>query len=257
MPNDDAIDHAAQATLGHDASVSDPLLPVVILAYDGVAADEAGVIAEILTGAGIEIVVAAVQTTAVTSFHGSVSSTRPVAGFGPCAALVIPGGMGVKTAARDSRLTDAIAELAERSTWLGATSTGSILLAAAGLATGARATTHWLARELMEDRGMVCVDEPFVEHGRLLTASGLGSSAMLGFRLVAALRGTDAEKQARARYRPSARPAPSSRSRRRHLFGRRPTLRRGAIGWHRIDETEAPSFAELADEVILLDLDRR
>ncbi len=222
-------------------------MPIVVLAYDGVAADEAGIVIEILSEAGCRVVVAAVDPGAsrVTSFHGAVRPSRTAERIGPCAALIIPGGMGVRTAATNDRLTSAIHRLGSQSTWLGATSTGSVLLAASGLADGARATTHWLAQDLLQERGIVAVDAPFVEHGRLLTASGLGSSPTLAFRLVAALCGLEAEARARARYAPSPKAPPTVGRRRARRFPRRRSR-------HRI--VEDPAYLAAADDVILLDL---
>ncbi len=227
-----------------DPPLTPSALPVVLLAYDGIAADEAGIITEILTDAGTPVIVAAVQVHDVTSFHGSVRATVSAADLGPCGALIVPGGMGVRTAAADESLLEAVRRLASQSTWLGATSTGSVILAAAGLANGARATTHWLAQDLIEVWGMTSVDAPFVEHGRLLTASGLGSSPTLAFRLVGALHGTEAEETARNRYRPSKSTTPV-RSQRFWGWGKRR---------HRVAAQAEPAFVERASEVILLDL---
>ncbi len=228
-----------------DSSSATPPLPVILLAYDGVAADEAGVIVEILSAAGSPVVVAAVHVHDITSFHGAITATLPASEVGACAALIVPGGMGVRTAAADERLLESVRRLASGATWLGATSTGSVLLAAAGLANGARATTHWLAQDLIEVWGITSVDAPFVEHGRLLTASGLGSSATLAFRLVGALHGTEAEAEARARYRTSLLP-PAPPSRRFWRWGKRR---------HRITSRPPPAFVEHASDVIVLDLE--
>ncbi|MEZ5378428.1 MAG: DJ-1/PfpI family protein [Acidimicrobiales bacterium] len=230
-----------------DVEMEKTVLPAVILAYDGIAADEAGVVAEVLTNAGTPVIVAAVQVHDVTSFHGKVRASRSADELGPCSALIVPGGMGVRTAAADERLLESVRNLASQSTWLGATSTGSVLLAAAGLANGARATTHWLAQDLLEMWGITPVDQPFVEHGRLLTASGLGSSATLAFRLVGALHGVEAEQRARDRYRSSSTPTPP-RGQRFWGWGKRR---------HRIVERPEPAFVDRASEVVLLDLDAR
>ncbi len=195
-------------------------LPVVVLAYDGVAADEAGAIVEILGSAAIGVLIASVEAATVTSYHGTLVPTRTAEDIGRCAAFVVPGGMGVRTASENPMLTGAIAQLGEQATWLGATSTGSVLLAAAGLADHARVTTHWLAGDMITSRGLELVQEPFVEHGRLLTAAGSASAATLAFRLVGALRGTEAAERARSHYLP-VRPAPRPRSRWRRRWGAR------------------------------------
>ncbi len=220
---------------------------VVVLAYDGVAADEAAALVEILASAGLEVVIASVEAATVTSFHGRVGATKTVAELPPCRALIVPGGMGVKTAAENESLLDAIRLLAGSATWLGATSTGSVLLAAAHVVAGARATTHWLAGELITDRGLTLVDEPFVEHGRLLTATGLVSSATLAFRLVGALAGAEAEAATRARYRPTV-DVDRRYRRERPPFWRMLRRKRVSSAGHPIDPTGVA-------EVVMLDLD--
>jgi transcriptional regulator GlxA family with amidase domain len=220
--------------------------PVVVVAYDGIAADEAGVVVERLSAAGLDVVIASVEEAPVTSYHGRVVVARSVAELGPCSALVVPGGMGVRTSTGDARLLRAIEELAHSATWLGSTSTGSALLAAAGAVDGARATTHWLAGDLLTARGIAMVNEPFVEHGRLLTASGVVSAATLAFRLVGALAGVEAETEIRAHYRP--RPPADTRPRPR----RRPWWR--TIGRKRVAGSNHPIDPTGATEVVVLDL---
>lgn len=223
-------------------------LPVVVLVYDGAAGDESGAIVEILSAGGIDVVLASVEASPVTSYHGRLVPRRAAREFGDIAALVVPGGMGVHAASRDDALLAALGWLGERATWIGATSTGSVLVAAAGLAAGADVTTHWLARDLIEDDDRARLrDDSFVEHGRLLTASGLASTATLGFRLVGALRGAEAEASVRARYQP----APQRDAR----YRRRP--RGGWMRWGRKRVDVLPHHA--ADpsgraEIVVLDL---
>ncbi len=200
--------------------------PVVVLAYDGTGADEAGAIVEILTSARIPVVIASVEASPVTTYHGVLVPHQAAADVGAIHALVIPGGMGVKTASQNRALLGAIRRLAEQATWLGATSTGSVLLAAAGLAGNARVTTHWLAGDMIGSApgaSIEVVNQPFVEYGRLLTAGGLASTATLAFRLIGAIAGTEAEERARRRYAPP----PSATD------GR---YRRRARGWARVRE---------------------
>ncbi|MDH4278492.1 MAG: DJ-1/PfpI family protein [Acidimicrobiia bacterium] len=184
------------------AGSSDEPGPVVILAYDGLAADEASVLIEILTAADLDVTIASVLAAPVTSYNGKVVVTRPAADIERCSALLVPGGLGVRTTAENPAVLRAIAELSTKARWLGATSTGSVLLAAAGIIDGARVTTHWLAGDLITDRGLELSEEPLVEWGRLLTASGIVGTADLSFRLVGALRGHQAEARIRAVFVP-------------------------------------------------------
>lgn len=218
---------------------------VVVLAYDGVAGDEARALVEILGTGGVPVVIASVGAAAVTSFHGRITPQLTAAELGPSAALVVPGGMGVQSASDNRALLRAIRELGEQATWLGTTSTGSIVLAAAGLIDGATVTTHWLAGDLMARHNVELSSEQFVEHGRCLTAAGLASTATLAFRLVAAIAGTDRERHARAFYKPGK---PSDRRYERppswwKTIGRR----RARVEPHSIDP-------EQVAEVVLLDI---
>lgn len=182
--------------------VADQLRTVVILLYDGVAADEAALLVDIFSQGGLKVIMASVAARPVTSYHGRAVPTRPAEGFGPLGALIVPGGMGVQAAAEDLALMEAVGVLARSARWIGSTSTGSVLLGAAGVIDGARATTHWLARDLLAEREVELVDARYVEHGRLLTASGIASSPELAFRVVGALAGIQAEASVRAQYQP-------------------------------------------------------
>jgi transcriptional regulator GlxA family with amidase domain len=178
---------------------------VVVLAYDGIAADEAGIVIEILGLAGLPVLIASIEAAAVTSYHGRVLPTRSTHSLAGSRALVVPGGMGVQRASHHRPLLGAIATLADSSTWVCATSTGTVLLAAAGVLGNARVTTHWLASGLLRESEVRVLHDSYVEHGRFLTASGAASSARLGFRLVGALAGTEAEERVRDVYRPAPR----------------------------------------------------
>ena len=227
----------------------EPIAPVVILAYDGLAADEASVLVEILTAAGLEVVIASVLDRRVTSYHGQVVAARTATEINRCSALLVPGGLGVRTTAEHGPVLEAIAELSAKARWVGSTSTGSVLLAAAGVIDGARVTTHWLAGDLITDRGLDLVEEPFVEWGRLLTASGIVGAATLCFRIVGALLGHEAETRVRNQFVP---PSPSAD--RRYHREQRPWWRPRRPGWGGWRWNMGPSRLRVVEEEPLLAL---
>jgi putative intracellular protease/amidase len=85
--------------------------------------------------------------------------------------LVVPGGIGIRRLVEDRPTVHWVREAHAAAQRTLAVSTGSVLLAAAGALDG-DATTHWLATDLLEERGVHAVSEPIVRAGDVLTATG-------------------------------------------------------------------------------------
>ncbi|NUP15111.1 MAG: GlxA family transcriptional regulator [Streptomyces sp.] len=99
--------------------------------------------------------------------------------------LVVPGGNGTRNP--DPALTDWLREHGPRAERLVSVCTGAILLAAAGLLDGRRATTHWAyCDKLARDHPAVEVDpDPiFVRDGHVATSAGVTSGIDLALALV-------------------------------------------------------------------------
>ncbi|GKQ42055.1 GlxA family transcriptional regulator [Streptomyces sp. A012304] len=99
--------------------------------------------------------------------------------------LLVPGGQGTRRP--DPRLTDWLRAHAPRAERLVSVCTGAILLAAAGLLDGRRATTHWgYCDKLARDHPAVEVDpDPiFVRDGNVHTSAGVTSGIDLALALV-------------------------------------------------------------------------
>lgn len=89
--------------------------------------------------------------------------------------LLVPGGPGQVEAMHDAELLDWLRAVDRTSTWTTAVCTGSLLLGAAGLLSGRRATSHWLALEQLADLGAVAVEERVVVDGKVVTAAGVSA----------------------------------------------------------------------------------
>jgi putative intracellular protease/amidase len=74
-----------------------------------------------------------------------------------------------------------------RTTWTTSTGTGAILLAAAGLLAGRRATTQWLAVDWLATLGATAVRERVVRDGKYLTAAGVSAGIDMGLTLAATI----------------------------------------------------------------------
>ncbi|ELP61408.1 GlxA family transcriptional regulator [Streptomyces turgidiscabies] len=99
--------------------------------------------------------------------------------------LLVPGGPGSRAA--DPRLVDWLRAHGPRPERLVSVCTGALLLAAAGLLDGLRATTHWgYCDRLARDHPAVDVDpEPiYVRDGRVLTSAGVTAGIDLALALV-------------------------------------------------------------------------
>jgi transcriptional regulator GlxA family with amidase domain len=105
--------------------------------------------------------------------------------------LVVPGGFGTRALLEHGPLLDWIREVHESTEWTTSVCTGALLLAAAGLLDDAPATTHWLARDLLEELGAVPVAERVVEHGKILTAAGVSAGIDMALRLVQQINGDE------------------------------------------------------------------
>ncbi|MEX2251921.1 MAG: DJ-1/PfpI family protein [Acidimicrobiia bacterium] len=110
------------------------------------------------------------------SFHADVALAEIES---PPTVLLLPGGFGSLELARDRRALADIRRLAESPTICLSVSTGSLLLAAAGLIDGLRATGHWLSFTHLQRFGAVPTDKPIVVSGRFFTASGAVSAATI------------------------------------------------------------------------------
>ena len=69
--------------------------------------------------------------------------------------------------------------------------TGSLILAAAGLLDGRRATSHWLAMERLGELGAVPVSERVVFDGKIVTGAGVSAGIDMALALAAELAGDD------------------------------------------------------------------
>jgi cyclohexyl-isocyanide hydratase len=105
--------------------------------------------------------------------------------------LLVPGGLkGTLAAMMDDDTVGFIAAQGKRAKLVASVCTGSLLLGAAGLLKGRRATSHWQTLELLKEAGATPVAERVVFDGAdRVTAAGVSAGLDLGFELVRHYRG--------------------------------------------------------------------
>lgn len=123
----------------------------------------------------------------------------PTATFATCPTqldvLFVPGGFGTAAAMRDTAALAWLADRGRTATWITAVCSGSLLLAAAGLLQGYRATSHWAAYDVLASLGVEVIrGERVVTDRNRVTGGGVTAGIDFGLTLLAALRGENAAK---------------------------------------------------------------
>jgi len=99
--------------------------------------------------------------------------------------FVVPGGSrGTIAASQDEQILDWVRGAHETSTWTTSVCTGSLILGAAGVLQGKRATTHWAARQMLEPYGASYTEQRVVRDGKIVTAAGVSSGIDMALTLV-------------------------------------------------------------------------
>lgn len=107
----------------------------------------------------------------------------------PLDVLCVPGGAGVNALLEDETALAFLRERAPSLRYLTSVCTGSLVLGAAGLLRGKRATSHWNALDFLSRFGATPVAERVVRDGTLITAGGVTSGIDFGLTVVAELLG--------------------------------------------------------------------
>ena len=104
--------------------------------------------------------------------------------------VVVPGGPGTRDQPHDE-LVAWIQQAHQSSRWTTSVCTGALLLGAAGILDGLRATTHWLFFEQLRGFGAEPTLERVVEQGKVITAAGVSSGIDMALRLAQLTAGDD------------------------------------------------------------------
>jgi putative intracellular protease/amidase len=105
--------------------------------------------------------------------------------------VVAGGAKGTLAAAQDPRILSWVRKAHENSTWTTSVCTGALILGAAGILNGLKATTHWYARDLLQNFGAQYVEERVVKQGKIITAAGVSAGIDMALNLANEIAGKE------------------------------------------------------------------
>ncbi|HWS48210.1 MAG TPA: DJ-1/PfpI family protein [Acidimicrobiia bacterium] len=170
---------------------------IVFVAYPRITALDLVGPHEVLGAAGgYELIIAARAPGPIATTRGpEIVAPRALASLrGAVDTVIVVGGEGAGVASKDAELVRAVRALARRSDRIASVCTGALVLAAAGLLDGRRATTHWNACDLLArnyPKVTVERDPIFVRDGNVWTSAGVTAGMDLALALVAEDQGRD------------------------------------------------------------------
>ncbi|MFI5829895.1 DJ-1/PfpI family protein [Streptomyces sp. NPDC051578] len=108
--------------------------------------------------------------------------------------VIVPGGPHPEREMENPAVLDWLRTVDATTTWTTSVCTGSLLLAAAGLLDGRRATGHWLFLDRLSEFGAEPTGERVVFDGKYVTAAGVSAGIDMGLTLLGRVAGDDVAK---------------------------------------------------------------
>jgi transcriptional regulator GlxA family with amidase domain len=119
------------------------------------------------------------------------TGVRRLADIERCALLCVPGGFGTIEAVEDAELLAQVRRLATGARYVTSVCTGSLVLGAAGLLKGKRATSHWAWRECLSAFGATPDPARVVRDGNVITGGGVTAGIDMALAVMAEIAGDD------------------------------------------------------------------
>jgi transcriptional regulator GlxA family with amidase domain len=158
-----------------------------ILIFDGITALDAIGPYEVLRsvpGWEVEFVAASTGEVRTDSGHLGISADHALADVTATDIVLVPGGAGNRRLLDDDEVLGWLRRIDRQTKWTTSVCTGSLVLGAAGLLEGRRATGHWLYLEPLRAYGADPVGGRYVEDGKVVTAAGVSAGIDMALHLV-------------------------------------------------------------------------
>lgn len=166
-------------------------MEIAILAFDGMTALDAVGPAQVLAflpGASLRWTSAAPGPQR-TDAGTSIVAPHSLADVPAPDIVVVPGGLDVRPVMADGRVLDWLRAAHVTTRWTTSVCTGALVLGAAGLLKGRRATTHWAMVDRLAKLGATAVSERVVVDGKIVTAAGVSAGIDMALAVIAKLFG--------------------------------------------------------------------
>jgi transcriptional regulator GlxA family with amidase domain len=161
-------------------------MKVALLIFDGLTALDAVGPYEVLSrlpGAELEFVAVEPGVKRTDTGRLGLEAAKAIEDVPEPDIVLVPGGEGNRALMSDERVLDWLRGAHEQSTWTTSVCTGSLVLGAAGILEGKRATSHWAYRDALRQFGAEPVAERFVEDGKVITAAGVAAGIDMALHL--------------------------------------------------------------------------
>jgi cyclohexyl-isocyanide hydratase len=137
-----------------------------------------------------EVELVARNLAAVTTDRGmQIVPTTTYTGCPPLDVVMVPGGPGQQDLMEDEETLGFLRRQATHAQFVTSVCTGSLVLAAAGLLKGRRATCHWAALDSLALMGSIPASEHVMVDGNVVTGAGVTSGIDFALKLAAILDG--------------------------------------------------------------------
>ena len=123
-----------------------------------------------------------------TKFLG-INADRSISEVHSADILVVPGGFGEEQVRQRPNVLQWVRDIHATTKWTTSVCTGALILGAAGILKGLKATTHWASMAKLTDFGAIPTHERVVEQGKIITAAGVSSGIDMALRLAARITG--------------------------------------------------------------------
>jgi transcriptional regulator GlxA family with amidase domain len=168
-------------------------MKIAFLFYEGMTALDAVGPHEILSRLpGAEVFRVAKTAGPVRTDSGLIlTADHPLLAITEADILLIPGAGSATTLRNHPEVLDWIRSIHKTTTWTTSVCTGSLILGAAGILKGLRATSHWAALDRLKLWDALPIEARIVEDGKVMTAAGVSAGIDMALTLTAKIAGQD------------------------------------------------------------------